>query len=49
MATVALILLIAALVLFLIDGLATFKGSYGLQSLGLACLTGSFILTGVPL
>lgn len=49
MATLALILLIAALILFLIDAFARFKGAYNLTALGLACLTGSLLLGGAAL
>lgn len=49
MATIALVLMIAALVLFLIDAFAKTGWRFNLQSLGLACLAGAMLLGGAAL
>lgn len=47
MATFSLILLLAALILFILDGFDVASGGrFKLSSLGLACLTGAALLGG---
>jgi hypothetical protein len=49
MATLALVLMIAALVLFLIDAFANTGWRVNLQSLGLACFVGALLLGGATI
>lgn len=49
MATLALILMIAAIVLFLIDGIGNHGLRFNLTSIGLACLAGAMLLGGAAI
>ena len=49
MATLALVLMIAAIVLFLIDAFGVSGMRYNLQSVGLACLATAMLLGGAAI